>query len=144
MAGTKNSTLIVIGGHEDRKGKKVILQEVARRSGRGRLVVTTVASEEPDGLFEEYRKAFRDLGVEDVRELAVDVRADAKQADAVKVLDGARAVFFTGGDQLKISSQIGATPVSRRIREIYAGGGVVAGTSAGASVVCETMLVSGG
>jgi len=52
-------------------------------------------------------------------------------------------VFFTGGDQLKITSQIGDTLVYRRIQEIYEEGGVIAGTSAGASVMCETMIVRG-
>ncbi len=45
--------------------------------------------------------------------------------------------------KLKITSQIGGTPVYDRIREIYRNGGVVAGTSAGASVVCGTMLTAG-
>jgi cyanophycinase len=58
-------------------------------------------------------------------------------------LEGATGVFFTGGDQLKITSQIGDTPVERRIQEIYQAGGIVAGTSAGASAMCETMLVRG-
>ena len=53
-------------------------------------------------------------------------------------------MFFTGGDQLKITSQIGDTPIFERIREIYDCGGVIAGTSAGAAVMCETMLVEGG
>ena len=54
-----------------------------------------------------------------------------------------RGVFFTGGDQLRISSQIGDTPVERRVRDIHAAGGVIAGTSAGASVMSDTMLVRG-
>jgi cyanophycinase len=56
----------------------------------------------------------------------------------------AAGVFFTGGDQLKITSQLGDTPIYERIRQIYIDGGTIAGTSAGASVVCETMMVSGG
>jgi cyanophycinase len=53
-------------------------------------------------------------------------------------------VFFTGGDQMKITSQIGDTPIFERIREIYDDGGVIAGTSAGAAIMSETMLVEGG
>lgn len=52
-------------------------------------------------------------------------------------------MFFSGGDQLRISSQIGDTPVEERVREIHERGGLVAGTSAGASVMSETMLVKG-
>src|SRR3954469_13639762 len=144
MSGKTGKTLILIGGHEDRSGDKVILAEVARRVGPGKLVITTVASHAPDGLFDEYDRAFRSLGVRHLFHLPVAARAEARTERAVRVLDGATAVFFTGGDQLKITSQLGDTPVYQRVREIYHGGGLVAGTSAGASVVCETMLVSGG
>lgn len=136
-------TLIVIGGHEDKIGDALVLREVARHIGNGKLVVTTVASSEPEGLFEEYEEVFRKLGVKTVENLKIESRADAKERKVVSILDDATAVFFTGGDQLKITSQIGDTPVFNRIREIYRSGGVIAGTSAGASVVCGTMLVSG-
>jgi cyanophycinase len=136
-------TLIIIGGHADKSGEGLILREVARHVGSGKLVVSTVASSEPDGLFEEYEKAFRKIGVREIVNLTVASRGDAKKKEAVSLLDGATAIFFTGGDQLKITSQIGDTPTFRRIREIYYRGGLVAGTSAGASAVCTTMLVTG-
>lgn len=136
-------TLILIGGHEDRKGDKTILREVARRTGTGKLVVTTVASHEPDGKFADYERIFRSLGVEHIYKLDIRDRQDAQSEAKLRVLDDATGVFFTGGDQLKITSQIGDTPVYRRIRELYEAGGLIAGTSAGASVVCETMIVRG-
>ncbi len=143
MAESRRSTLIIIGGHEDKDGTKPILAGVARRVGSGKLVVTTVASEKPDGLFEEYDRVFRSLGVRHVHELAVADREQARSESAVRVLNDATGLFFTGGDQLRITSQIGDTPVFRRIQQVYEDGGLIAGTSAGASVVCETMLVSG-
>ena len=136
-------TLIVIGGREDKIGDALILREVARHVGNGKLVVTDVASSDPDGLFEEYDEVFRKIGVQDVQNLEVRSREDASNPKVLSVLDGATAVFFTGGDQLKITSQIGGTPVFDRIWQIYRNGGVVAGTSAGASVVCGTMLTAG-
>jgi len=136
-------TLIIIGGAEDRKGEKVILRELARRIGDGKLVVTTVASHEPEGFFEEYERIFRGLGLHHLADLDVQMRQDAVLDERVRALDDATGVFFTGGDQLKITSQIGDTPIFRRIEEIYRNGGVIAGTSAGASVMCETMMVSG-
>jgi cyanophycinase len=60
----------------------------------------------------------------------------------MRILEGASGVFFTGGDQLKITSQIGDTPTFTRIQEIFEQGGIIAGTSAGASVMSETMLVT--
>src|SRR3712207_6078451 len=136
-------TLIVIGGREDKIGDALILREVARHVGTGKLVVTDVASSEPDGIFEEYDEVFRKLGVRDVQNLEIRSRENASDRRIISVLDDATAVFFTGGDQLKITSQIGGTPAFERIREIYNSGGVVAGTSAGASVVCGTMLTAG-
>jgi cyanophycinase len=135
--------LIIIGGREDREGERVILREVARRLNGGRLVVATVASHEPEGYFDIYRRAFADLGVTDMAELYVHDRAETLDGEMARALDGAGGVFFTGGDQLRISSQIGDTPVERRVREIHETGGVVAGTSAGASVMSDTMLVKG-
>ncbi|MBX9460349.1 MAG: cyanophycinase [Brevundimonas sp.] len=135
--------LLIIGGHEDKDGDRVILAELARLLDGGRLVVATVASEEPEGYFDAYRQAFEALGVTDLVELYVQERSDASGRAALDTLDGAAGVFFTGGDQLRISSQIGDTPVERRILELHARGGVIAGTSAGASVMSETMLVKG-
>lgn len=136
-------TLVAIGGHEDRVGDKHILRAVADRLGRdGKLVVCTVATEEPHELWEEYESAFRSLNVPHVDRLDIESREDASSERAMRILEGASGVFFTGGDQLKITSQIGDTPTCARVREIFEQGGVVAGTSAGASVMSETMLVT--
>jgi cyanophycinase len=135
--------LIIIGGHEDKSGERVILKEVAKRLKGGRLVIATVASHEPEGYFDGYQKAFHDLGATDLVELYVNDRSDTLAPEILKALEGAAGVFFTGGDQLRISSQIGDTPVERAVRAIHASGGVVAGTSAGASVMSDTMLVRG-
>ena len=137
--------LIIIGGKEDRSNNKIILNEVARRVGSGKLVVTTVAMAKGTAqLFEQYEKAFRSLGVKHLYNLEINERNEAMMPGNVKVLDDAAGVFFTGGDQIKITSQIGDTPIFERIREIYDDGGVIAGTSAGAAVMSETMLVQGG
>src|SRR5215212_1901772 len=138
-------TLIIIGGKEDRSNNKIILGDVAKRIGSGKLVVTTVAmANGTDQLFEQYEKAFRSLGVKHLYNLEISEREEAKLPSKVKILDDATGVFFTGGDQIKITSQIGDTPIFQRIREIYDDGGVIAGTSAGAAVMSETMLVVGG
>jgi cyanophycinase len=135
--------LVIIGGGEDKEGERVILREVAKLLDGGRLVLATVASHEPEGYFEAYQRAFAELGVTDLVELYVKDRAETLDPDKLRALDGAAGVFFSGGDQLRISSQIGDTPVEQRVREIHERGGVIAGTSAGASVMSETMLVKG-
>ena len=138
-------TLIIIGGKEDRSDAKVILSEVAKRVGSRKLVVSTVAMPgDANDLFEQYQKAFRALGVKHVYNLEIRDREEATRESKVRILDDAEAVFFTGGDQVKITSQIGDTAIFNRVQEIYENGGVIAGTSAGAAVMSETMMVEGG
>lgn len=140
---TSNGPLVIIGGHEDKTGKRTILAEVARHLRGGRLVVATVASHQPEGYFDSYREAFGALGVSDLVELYVNERAQALDPATLKPFEGAAGVFFTGGDQLRICSQLGDTPVEEQVRAIHAAGGVIAGTSAGASAMSDTMLVKG-
>lgn len=141
----RKGTLIIIGGHEDRdpRGDRKILREVARRVRGGKLVLATVASHQPDGYFDDYEKAFADLGIGELVELYVEDRAEAGDREKLKVIDDATAIFFSGGDQLRITSQIGDTGIEAKVRALFERGGLIAGTSAGASVMSDTMLVKG-
>ncbi|WP_129792410.1 cyanophycinase [Sphingosinicella sp. CPCC 101087] len=140
-----SGSLIIIGGGEDRdpRGRRVILREVARRVRGGKLVLATVASHQPEGYFDDYEKAFADLEVGELVELYVEDRAEAGDRDKLQVLDDAAAVFFSGGDQLRITSQIGDSGIEAKVRALFERGGTVAGTSAGASVMSDVMLVRG-
>lgn len=139
----RGGPILVIGGAEDKAGDKTILKAVAAAAAGGKLVIATVASRQPEEYFEAYCKAFSDLGCADLVQLYVTDRSETHSPEKLRLLDGARGVFFTGGDQLRISSQIGDTPIEDRVREIWRSGGVLAGTSAGASVMSDTMLVRG-
>lgn len=137
--------LVIIGGHEDRDpaGERVILREIARRVGAGRLVLATIASGAPEGYVEEYRAAFADLGIGELVPFHVTTREEAVAAGCLSAFDGATGVFFSGGDQRRITETIVGTPVEDRVREILDGGGVIAGTSAGASAMSGRMIERG-
>jgi cyanophycinase len=135
--------LLIIGGREDKEEGKVILRALAQAVGSGKLVVATLASEKPDSAWDEYEDAMRTLGVRHIHHLRIESRADAESPRAMTVLQHATGVFFTGGDQLRLTTLIGDTPVFSRCYEIFVEGGVIAGTSAGAAVMSETMIVSG-
>ena len=136
-------TLIIIGGHEDHEGEREILKEVAKHVRNKRLVLSTIASHKPEGYLEKYQATFADLGVTEVTELYVEDRSEAAMEEKLSALDRVEAVFFSGGDQLRITSQIGDTAIEQRIHEIFQNGGLIAGTSAGASMMADTMLVKG-
>ena len=59
------------------------------------------------------------------------------------MLETASGVFFTGGNQLRISTMLGGTPVAKAVRRMNARGVAVGGTSAGAAVLSEHMIASG-
>ena len=141
----RRGTLIIIGGHEDRDphGDRKILKEVARRMQGGKLILATVASHQPEGYFDDYEKAFADLELGELVELYVENRSEAGDKDKLNVIDDAAGIFFSGGDQLRITSQIGDTGIEAKVRALYERGGVIAGTSAGASAMSDTMLVRG-
>jgi cyanophycinase len=134
-------SLIAIGGAEDREDTKIILSSVAERIGSGALVVSTLASGYADEVWEIYRTLFTSMGVKRVKHLCMDHRDESPEDPRLEVLADATAVFFTGGDQLRITTRLGGTPLSERIEEIYRQGGIIAGTSAGATALGEMMLV---
>ena len=124
MSGSKRDrkrpagSLIIIGGHESKERDRVILREVARRV-KGKLIIATVASHEPEGYFASYERAFAKLDVTDVVELYINERAEALDPKTLEIFEGAGGVFFTGGDQVRITSNIGGTPVCDAIRGVF-------------------------
>ncbi len=143
MAKKRPGKLFIIGGGEDREGEMKILSEFAQAVGDGKLCVVTIASSVGDELWEIYHKAFKKLGIKKISHLDVVHRSEVADMKAMKTVKDADAVFFTGGDQLRITSEMGGTMVAERIHEIHKNGGVIGGTSAGASVMGQIMMVSG-
>lgn len=136
-------TLFAIGGHEDKERERLILSRVAESNHGGHLVVTTLASDESAAMWEDYKRVFHDLGVKHVSLLELDNRDQAIQDKQIELVRTARTIFFTGGDQLRITSKLGGTHLCQTIHDLYLKGGIIAGTSAGASVLCDNMLVAG-
>src|SRR5215212_10720312 len=87
-------TLLIIGGHEDKENEKIILRELARLVGGGKLVVAPLASESPEQVWEEYETLMRGLGVRHVHHLRIEDREDGGSVRAMKTLEGATAIFF--------------------------------------------------
>jgi cyanophycinase len=135
--------MILIGGGEDRQGDMIILREVAARARGGRLAVITAASREPEEMWALYRRVFTTLGVEDVVHIPVANREAAYEPALVTLLETAKVIFFTGGDQVRITSYLGGSTMCDTIRRAYEKGATLAGTSAGTSCMSETMLVGG-
>ena len=136
-------SLIIIGGNESKAGDRAILEQLARRAARRKLVVATFGTEDPEQQWQQYRKVFQELGVRRLEHLDARRREDLLDNPQLDVIEDAAVIFFGGGDQLKVTSRFGGTLLCDQIRELYRRGATIAGTSSGASVMSETMMVAG-
>ena len=75
--------------------------------------------------------------------LPFESRAQCEDAEELRVLDRANGVFFTGGNQLRLSTILGGTSCARQLRAMNASGAAMAGTSAGAAFLSEHMIAFG-
>ncbi|BAY15799.1 cyanophycinase [Nostoc sp. HK-01] len=137
--------LVIIGGAEDKEGDCVILREFVRRAGgtKANIVIMTAATELPREVGENYIRVFERLGAEHVRIIDTETREDARSSTALEAIAKATGIFFTGGDQARITSILKDTEIDAAIHQRYAEGAVIAGTSAGAAVMPDKMIVEG-
>lgn len=145
VAGRSRGTLVIIGGAEDKKGECEILRKFVDLAGgkEARLVIVTSATSQPFVVGENYRQLFLRLGVKDIDVLNVMNRHEANSSSGYEIVTGSTGIFFTGGDQLRITSVLGGTRLDEAFHRVYQNGAILAGTSAGASVMSETMIVGG-
>ncbi len=135
---------MIIGGGEDRGGKADILREFVRLAGgpRARILVIPVASSEiPRELCTEYTRCFHSVGCAHIESLLVDSREEANEDEAVRKVEHATGIFFTGGDQFRIASILGGTKVDAALRRRFEEGAVLSGTSAGATMMSSHMIL---
>lgn len=137
--------LVIIGGAEDKEDKCIILRKLVELAGgqEGHMVIMTVATEYPKSAGEEYTRIFERLGIRRISVIHIDSRYHANDDGLINSIDDATCIFFTGGDQLRITSLLGGTKAEEKLKQAYYRGVVIAGTSAGASVMSETMITSG-
>ncbi len=140
-----NGTLVIIGGAEDKKKDCIILRRVAELTGQkdGKIIILTVATDYPSKVGKEYKELFNRFHVPNIDVLHLETREDANDLEKLRSIEKATCVFFTGGDQLKITSLMGGTKAEKLLKEAYSRGLVIAGTSAGASAMSEVMITSG-
>jgi len=145
IEGDKNRGFIVpIGGAEDKEGAANILRKFIEVSGGkcARIVIIPTASS-LDDTGRRYEKLFRKLGADEAKSLPFTSRDDATKGEWLDYIEKADAIFVTGGNQLRLTTILGGTPVAKAIRRANARGVTVGGTSAGAAILSEHMIAFG-
>jgi cyanophycinase len=110
-----------------------------------RMEVITTASMIPNEVGENYLNAFGKIGCTNIGLMAIRNRADAMNKTYIDRLNKCNAIMFSGGNQLRLSATFGGTEfleiALRRYSEEESF--VVAGTSAGAMAMSNTMIYEG-
>ena len=137
--------LIAIGGNEDKANELVVLKRVVQEVGKTdyKVGVITTASEDPELRGKDYHKVFTTLGASLVKILNIKERSQANDKQIAQSLEDVDLVFFTGGDQLRLTTIMGGSKVLQAIQNRLEAGALIAGTSAGAAVFSDTMIYEG-
>ena len=142
--GTHRGYIIPIGGAEEKIDNPEILAKFVELSGGKDAVITIIptASQLAD-TGSRYQKIFEEIGVKKTYSLPINERSDANKEEYVKTLEKSTGIFVTGGNQLRLTTILGGTPIARAIRQLNAQGVHYAGTSAGAAIVSQHMITGG-
>ena len=142
--GDERGWIVPIGGAEEKEDDPAILTRFVRLCG-GKdadiVVIPTASRMEDTGA--RYERIFEEIGVKRVKALNFTTRDDGDTPRWLERIERASGVFFTGGDQLRLSTILGGTPAAKMIRKRNAAGMTVGGTSAGASILSEHMIAFG-
>lgn len=144
MKPTNTGPILAIGGAEDKFRDRLILRRFVELAGgsASRIVIIPTASGLRDA-GQRYQTIFTEFGAKRADVLQVRTREDANDHEMASIVRDSTGVFMTGGNQVRIAAILGGSQVARAIADIHAGGALVAGTSAGASVMTSIMVAGG-
>lgn len=133
-------TLALVGGAEWRDGCEFD-RDLLTAGGASEVVLipTAAAYEHPDRLTVAATRWFSDLGAT-VRTVAVLTRADALRPENVEPIASARCIYLAGGSPMHLRSVLKDSPVWDALVAAWQGGATLAGSSAGAMVLCDPMV----
>lgn len=153
--------LIAIGGSED-KGTDLekgeihrnnlnffelgILRRVVEEAGgpSARIEVITTASMIPNEVGNNYLDAFGKIGCTNIGLMHIRNRQDTANKEYMDRIRSCDAVMFSGGNQLRLSVTDGGTEFLALLKKRYKEENfVIAGTSAGAMAMSQTMIYEG-
>lgn len=136
-------TLVALGGGDD-DAMLALLCDMLPKAGLP-VEIITVASRDDTRSARAYERALRELGCTGARHLRISEHHPADAPDTLRRLRKAGLVFFSGGDQERITDFLQNTEFLRVLHERYQQEEdfIIAGTSAGAAVMPEYMVVEG-
>lgn len=139
LAQTPKGNLFIIGGGKRSDQLMTQLLSLSNLQKKDYIVVLPMSSEEPDSAYIYFKKQVEKLTTYPIVMLNFNKQMTANKA-LVDSLQRAKLIFISGGDQSRFMGVVNKTPVFTAIHKAYQNGSTVAGTSAGAAVMCEHMI----
>jgi cyanophycinase len=134
-------TLALVGGGEWHDGCRPFDEELLAAADATEVVVlpSAAAFEHPERVVERATTYFEGLGVE-TRSFMVLHRAEAEEPTMVETVRKARLVYLSDGSPLHLRSVLKGSALWDAMLSAYHGGGVLAASGAGATLVCDPMV----
>ena len=137
-------TLVLIGGASTVDGRAFqTFLDLAEAHKGGRVVGLTTASTDPTRSAALWRADFRAAGARNVEIPLFGKSHDDRDAEIADLIADAQGVFFGGGDQVKLVAALSGSLTCEAVKALFARGGVVCGTSAGAAALGELTMAGG-
>ena len=111
--GETRGWIVPIGGAENKENDQRILRRFVDVSGGKEadiVVIPTASKMHETG--PRYEALFRELGAGRVTVMDFDTRRDCQEPNRLQRLEEATVIFFTGGNQLRLTALLGGTPVT--------------------------------
>jgi cyanophycinase len=131
--------LFIIGGGHRSDALMTQLVNLSDLKKKDYIVVLPMSSEEPDSAYIYFKKQFEKLTPNPIVMLNFD-NTTAFNKVLNDSLQNAKLIFISGGDQSRFMNVVKNTPTFTAIHHAYKNGSTIAGTSAGAAVMCEHMI----
>jgi cyanophycinase len=130
--------LFIVGGGSQSDTLVARFVELAGGPRRARIAVVPLASSDAQASGDGKAAQFRDFGADAF--VLLITRPQAESAATAARLDGVTGIWFTGGDQTRVTPVLAGTATLAAMKARYRAGAVVGGTSAGAAVMSDSML----
>ena len=140
----ENGSIVAVGGGG--MVPEVVEKFMELAGGKEALIVVLPTAGEPGDSDREARQAgsfFKRAGAKNVRSLPGVKRAEVDSPEYVKVLGEAKGVWFGGGRQWRFVDAYEGTKALEAMRGVLARGGVIGGSSAGATIVGDYLCRGG-
>src|SRR5262249_879609 len=134
-------TFVLVGGGEVGAGCREFDADLLARAGADEVVVlpTAAAFEHPERLGARATAYFKDLGAK-VRSLPILHRSEAEDAENAAIARAAGFVYVADGSPLHLRSVLKDSALFDALLASLHGGGVLAASGAGATVLCDPMV----